>query len=147
MRLPQPLAAIDRTMAQMPEAALMLFVRIVTAHVFWASGRTKVDGWFDLRPEIVDLFRDEYRLPLIAPEIAAPLAAIAEHGLPILLVAGLLTRYAALGLIAMTLVIQFIVYPEAWWPQHSLWLALLLVIGWRGGGQWSLDQIAFRDRR
>jgi putative oxidoreductase len=130
----------DGWLGRINESAVLLFVRIVAAHVFWASGRTKVEGFLTLRPEAVDLFRDEYRLPLIAPEIAAPLAAFAEHLLPILLAFGLFTRFAALGLIVMTLVIQFLVYPDAWWPQHSLWLGLLLIILARGPGGLSLDR-------
>jgi putative oxidoreductase len=130
----------DGLLGQLNESVLLLFVRIVAGHVFWASGRTKIEGLLTLRPEAVDLFRDEYRLPLIAPEIAAPMAAFAEHLLPILLVMGLFTRFAALGLIVMTLVIQFLVYPDAWWPQHSLWLGLLLIILARGPGGLSLDR-------
>jgi putative oxidoreductase len=132
----------DGLLGRLNESALLLFVRIVAGHVFWASGRTKVEGFLTLRPEAVDLFRDEYRLPLIAPEIAAPMAAFAEHLLPILLVVGLFTRFAAVGLIVMTLVIQFLVYPDAWWPQHSLWIGLLLVIVARGPGGLSLDRWA-----
>jgi putative oxidoreductase len=127
--------------ARLPEAAVLLAVRIAAAQPFWASGRSKVEGWFTFRPEVVDLFRDEYRLPLIPPEIAAPLATVAEHGLPLLLVLGLFSRGAALGLFVMTLVIQFLVYPDAFWPVHSLWFALLLVVLWRGGGAWSLDRM------
>ena len=130
---------INGWFAAIPEAALLLFVRVAVGHVFWASGQTKVEG-FALRPEAIDLFRDEYKLPLISPEIAAPMAAIAEHVLPILLVVGLFSRFASLGLIVMTLVIQFLVYPDAWWSQHSLWLGLLLVILVRGPGAWSLDR-------
>lgn len=129
---------IDRLIAKFPEAAMLLFVRIAIGHVFWASGRTKVDGFFALRPEAVDLFRDEYRVAF--PEIMAPLAATMEHLLPILLVLGLFSRLAALGLAGMTLFIQFFVYPDAWWPVHSLWLGLLLVIMVRGGGSWALDR-------
>lgn len=127
--------------AHLPEAAVLLAVRIAAAQPFWASGRSKVEGLFSFRPEVVDLFRDEYRLPLIPPEIAAPLATVAEHGLPLLLVLGLCTRGAALGLFVMTLVIQLLVYPDAFWPVHSLWFALLLVAVWRGGGDWSLDRL------
>ena len=130
---------INGWFAAIPEAAVLLFVRVAIAHVFWASGQTKVEG-FTLRPETIDLFRDEYKLPLISPEIAAPMAALAEHVLPILLVLGLFSRLSALGLIIMTLVIQFLVYPDAWWSQHSLWLGLLLVILVRGPGTWSLDR-------
>lgn len=138
---------LDATFGRIPEALLLLFVRIVAAHIFWASGRSKMDGWLTMRPEIVDLFRDEYALPVIPPEIAAPLTAAAEHVLPVLLVLGLFTRLSALGLIVMTLVIQILVYPDAWWPQHSLWLGLLLVILWRGGGAWSADRFVLDKRR
>jgi putative oxidoreductase len=131
--------SVDRSFGRINESALLLFVRIAAGHVFWASGRTKVEG-FALRPETIDLFRDEYRLPLISPELAAPMAAFAEHLLPVMLVLGLFTRFAALGLIGMTLVIQFLVYPDAWWAQHSLWLGLLLVVLVRGPGNWSLDR-------
>lgn len=132
---------LDLQLARFPEALVLLFVRIAAAHPFWASGRTKVEGLFSLRPEAVDLFREEYRLPLISPELAAPIAALAEHALPALLVLGLFTRVSALGLIIMTLVIQFLVYPDAWWPVHSLWLGLLLVILQRGGGNLALDRL------
>jgi putative oxidoreductase len=137
---------LDAPFAKIPEAAVLLFVRVAIGHVFWAIGRSKVEGLFTMRPEIVDLFRDEYALPLIPPEIAAPMATVAEHVLPVLLIAGLLTRFAALGLVVMTLVIQFFVYPDAWWPTHSLWLALLTVILWRGGGAWSLDRFVLTPR-
>jgi putative oxidoreductase len=129
----------DALIARIPEAAVLLFIRIAIGHVFWASGETKTEGFFHLRPEAVDLFREEYKLPFVSPEIAAPMAAAAEHILPILLFVGLFTRFAALGLVVMTLIIQFLVYPEAWWPVHSLWLGLLLALLARGGGSWSLD--------
>ena len=131
----------ETQLARIPEALVLLFVRIVAAQPFWASGRTKVEGLFALRPSTIDLFREEYNLPLISPELAAPLTMVAEHVLPALLVLGLLTRFSALGLIAMTLVIQFLVYPDAWWPVHSLWLGLLLVIVQRGGGTLALDRL------
>jgi putative oxidoreductase len=133
--------AIDGILSRIPEASVLLFARIVVAHIFWASGRSKVEGWFTFRPEVIDLFRDEYRLPLIPPEWAAPLVTVAEHVLPILLVAGLLTRFASLALIIMTLVIQIFVYSDAWWTQHSLWLAPLLFLLTRGGGAWSIDRL------
>lgn len=131
----------ETQLARIPEALVLLFVRIVAAQPFWASGRTKVEGLFALRPSTIDLFREEYNLPLISPELAAPLTMVAEHVLPALLVLGLFTRASALGLIIMTLVIQFLVYPDAWWPVHSLWLGLLLVILQRGGGNLALDRL------
>ncbi|NDB00565.1 MAG: DoxX family membrane protein, partial [Betaproteobacteria bacterium] len=71
--------------------------------------------------------------------LAAPLAAGAEHLLPVLLVLGLFTRGAALALLGMTLVIQVLVYPQAW-PTHLSWAALLLYLAGRGAGRWALDR-------
>lgn len=141
-----PYRRFEMLAARLPEAAVLLVLRIAAAQPFWASGRSKVEGWFTFRPEVVDLFRDEYRLPLIPPEIAAPLTTLAEHLLPLLLVLGLFSRGAALGLFVMTLVIQLLVYPDAFWPVHSLWFALLLVLLWRGGGAWSLDRLLPTDK-
>jgi putative oxidoreductase len=87
---------------------------------------------------VVDLFRDEYRLPLIPPEIAAPLAAFAEHFFPILILLGLATRLSALGLLGMTMTIQLFVYPDAY-PTHGTWAAVLLYLMVHGPGKLSLD--------
>ena len=133
---------LDGLFAYIPEAAVLLFIRIAIGHVFWASGRSKiVDGsWFSLRPEIIDQFRDDFHTPF--PALFAPLSATMEHLLPIFLVLGLFSRFAALGLVGMTLFIQIFVFPDAWWTVHSLWLGLLLTIVVRGGGAWSLDRWA-----
>ena len=118
---------------------LALAARVAMAAIFWLSGRTKVDGWWTVSDSAYELFRTEYRLPLIPPELAAPLAAGAEHLLPVLLVLGLFTRGAALALLGMTLVIQVLVYPQAW-PTHLSWAALLLYLAGRGAGRWALDR-------
>jgi putative oxidoreductase len=86
----------------------------------------------------VELFREEYRLPLLSPELGASLAALAEHALPVLILLGLGTRFAALGLLVMTLVIQVLVYPGAY-PTHGVWAAVLLYLMARGPGRVSLD--------
>ena len=89
----------------------------------------------------VFLFEYEYTgLPLPA-DIAAPLATYAEHLFPALLVAGLFTRFAALSLLGMTLVIQLFVYPEAWWSTHVAWVAMAAILVSRGGGALSLDAL------
>ncbi len=137
---------IDGLFGYIPEAALLLFIRVVVAHVFWASGRSKIiDGsWFSLRPEIIDQFRDDFHTPF--PTVFAPLATTMEHLLPIFLVIGLFSRFAALGLVGMTLFIQLFVFPDAWWTVHSLWLGLLLTIIVRGPGGWSLDRWVMRGQ-
>ena len=108
------------------------------AGVFFRSGRTKVDGWLTVSDTAVSLFEDEYRLPLLAPDLAAHLATYAEHAMPVLLVLGLGTRLSAAALLGMTLVIQLLVYPAAW-PTHLSWATLLLYLVGRGGGRWSVD--------
>ncbi|HUP07426.1 MAG TPA: DoxX family protein [Caldimonas sp.] len=118
---------------------VLLVARLGIAGVFWLSGRTKVDGWLHTTDAAVTLFRDEYRLPLVDPALAAHLAAYAEHLFPLLLVAGLFTRGAALALLGMTLVIEAFVYPDAW-ATHLSWAAPLLLLLARGAGSWSLDR-------
>lgn len=142
---------VHRAFAAIPESLIALLARFSIAAVFWLSGQTKVEGfalnlvdgrwqfgWPHLSGSAVDLFRDEYRLPLLDPALAAVLAATAEHLLPALLLVGLATRLSAFGLLGMTLVIQTLVYPGAY-PTHGTWAALLLWLMARGPGRWSVD--------
>lgn len=133
--------AIGLVSGAFPEAIALLFARVALAGIFWRSARTKVeDGSFLTMKELtVDLFRDEYGMPF--PEITGLIATYAEHFFPILLVLGLATRFGAAGLLVMTLVIQFFVYPEAWWSVHIIWVALAAILITRGGGLFSLDKL------
>ena len=129
-----------RTLAnRIPFSLLALASRLAVAATFWRSGQTKVSG-FHLREETFVLFREEYKVPLLPPDLAAYLATTAEHVFPVLLVLGFATRLSALGLLGMTTVIQLFVYPGAW-PEHSLWATLLLWIIARGPGNVSLDHL------
>lgn len=144
---------------RIPNSLLAFVARFSIAAVFWKSGQTKVQGlavdivngefswgWPRLSDSVVDLFRDEYHLPLISPEAAATLAAFAEHLLPILLLLGLATRLSALGLLGMTMTIQLLVYPDAY-PTHGTWAAVLLYLMVHGPGKLSVDHcIAQRYR-
>ncbi len=121
-------------------SALGLIDRIAIGAIFFLSGRTKVEGFLTVTENAYSLFREEYRLPLIPPEVAAHLAAYAEHLFPLLIVLGLFTRFAALALLGMTLVIQVFVYPDAW-PTHLSWAGLLLYLVGRGAGAFSLDRV------
>lgn len=122
-----------------PEDLILLIARLGIASVFFLSGRTKVDGWLTITPGTYELFRSEYALPLLPPELAAHLATYAEHLFPVLLVLGLLTRVSALALLGMTAVIEIFVYPDAW-STHLSWAALLLLLIGRGAGRWSVDR-------
>lgn len=122
-----------------PYGFVALVSRFAIASVFWRSGQTKVQG-FHIREETFDLFREEYKVPLLPPDVAAYMSTIAEHVFPVLLVAGLASRLSAAGLLFMTMVIQLFVYPSGW-PDHILWIAILLTIVARGPGAISLDQV------
>ncbi|MFN4019826.1 MAG: DoxX family protein [Erythrobacter sp.] len=128
------------------ESAALLLTRLALAGVFWRSGRTKVvDGsWLTIEDRQYFLFA-EFGLPL-PPEITVPVTTYAESLLPILVLAGLFTRLSALALLGMTLVIQLLIFPEAWWPTHSLWAAMALVLISRGGGLLALDTLLLRAR-
>ena len=130
------------------EGLALLAARLALAGVFWRSGRSKVEegSWLDISNTTHFLFESEYAGVPIPPEIAAPMATYAEHAFPILLALGLATRFSALSLLGMTLVIQFFVYPEAWWSVHILWVALALVLMARGAGIFSLDSALARMR-
>ena len=130
----------DRLTRLVPHDLLALVDRVAIAAIFFLSGRTKVEGFLTLTDSAYELFRTEYKLPLIPPEIAAHLAAYAEHLFPVLLVLGLFTRLSALALLGMTLTIQLFVYPDAW-PTHLSWAGLLLYLVGRGGGALSLDRL------
>jgi putative oxidoreductase len=130
---------LRRQAERIPLSAVQLLARLAVATVFWRSAQTKLVNW-DLT---VALFRDEYRVPVLPPEVAAMLATAFELACPVLLVLGLATRLATLPLIGMTLVIQFFVYPTSW-PDHLLWFALLLVLLSRGPGALSLDHVLSR---
>ena len=131
-------SAID-LVERIPYSPIGLLSRLAIADVFWRSGQTKVDGW-QVTQTTIDLFREEYRVPLLPPEVAAYTAAIQEHLFSALLVIGLASRLSAFGLFAMTMVIQIFVYP-ANWPDHLLWSSVLITIIARGPGAISLDYL------
>ena len=124
--------------AVLPTSLLLLVERLGIAAVFFMSGRTKVDGLLTVNDTAFELFRSDYALPLVKPEIAAYAATYSEHLFPILLVLGLFTRVSALALLVMTSIIEIFVYPDAW-PTHLSWAGLLLPLIALGGGKWSLD--------
>ena len=129
----------DRLGLMVGDSLLVLVARLAIAAIFLMSGRTKVSGFLTVTPSTYELFRTEYSLPLITPELAAHLATYSEHLFPLLLVLGLFSRLSALALLGMTFVIEVFVYPDAW-ATHLSWAGLLLLIAARGGGAVSLDR-------
>lgn len=157
--LSRMLATVVGLFERIPHSLVALLARFSIAAVFWSSGQTKIEGlainivdgefelgWPRLSDSALTLFQYEYQLPVIPPEIAAPMAATAEHIFPILILFGLATRFSALALLVMTLVIQVFVYPGAY-ATHGTWAAVLLFLMMRGPGLLSIDHwLASRPR-
>jgi putative oxidoreductase len=155
----ESLNPIDRAIVwleKIPRSLIAFIARFSIAAVFWKSGQTKVeglaidlfDGSFQLGvPRLADstipLFQSEYHVPLLSPELAAHLAAFAEHFFPILILIGFATRFSALALLGMTLTIQLFVYPDAY-PTHGTWAAVLLYLMATGPGKLSIDHLIAR---
>lgn len=136
---------LNNVFDQIPHDLVAFALRVFPAMVFWLSGRTKVEGLFTIKDSTWFLFKEEFSLPLIPSDLAVVLATAAEHVLPLLLILGLFTRFAALGLLIMTAVIQVFVYPDAW-VTHGLWGATFLALIARGPGRLSLDRLFGLDQ-
>jgi putative oxidoreductase len=125
---------------RIPYSLVALLARFAAASVFWRSGQTKVDGLFHIKDSTFFLFREEYMVPLLPPDVAAYVTTITEHVFSVCLIVGLATRLSAFGLLFMTAVIQIFVFPEGW-PDHILWFAALFLLLARGPGAFSLDHL------
>lgn len=158
-----PIAGLANRIIQgferIPYSLIAFIARFSIAAVFWKSGQTKVEGlaidlvdgtfqlgWPRLADSTIPLFKSEYHVPLLTPEVAAHLAAFAEHFFPMLILLGLATRFSALALLGMTLTIQLFVYPDAY-PTHGTWAAIFLLLMARGPGVLSLDHLLARHFR
>ncbi|HEU5191593.1 MAG TPA: DoxX family protein [Methylomirabilota bacterium] len=130
------IATLTGLLGRVPLGVLQLAFRLAIATVFLKAGLNKLASW-----EItVQLFRDEYMVPVLPPEIAATMATTFEIGCSVLLVAGLATRLATLPLLGMICVIQLFVYPGAY-SEHLTWASILAFLLTRGGGPISLDRL------
>ncbi|MFN4016168.1 MAG: DoxX family protein [Reyranella sp.] len=134
------LSRLDALLARIPHELLALLARLSIGTIFLRSGLLKLEGWAD--GTTLALFREEYMLPLLPPELASYMATAAELSLPFLLFLGLFTRPAALALLGMTLVIQIFVYPNAF-DTHGVWAVSLLYLAKFGPGSLALDRLLF----
>lgn len=125
-----------------PYSLLILAARAATFSVFFRSGLVKIADW----NATLLLFANEYKVPLLPPNVAATMSACMELGLSTLVLIGLAARLSALALLGMILVIQVFVYPMAW-PDHIQYLAFMIFIICRGPGVLSLDYLVRRLTR
>ncbi|GHA16916.1 hypothetical protein GCM10007989_10140 [Devosia pacifica] len=152
--IPRLIARAEKTLALVPAALALFALRVALAVPFFRSGLTKWDGFLTLAPSQAYLFANEFKLHILgtaydypAPTAAAFLAGLGEIILPILLVLGLGTRFAALGILVMTAIIQLTI-PSGWANFHLPWAAMALVLMHSGPGAFSIDRMLFarRDR-
>src|SRR6266699_592575 len=119
---PALIGRVIRWLDGVPYTVLAIPLRLAVATVFWNSAMTKLANW----NTAVELFVEEYKVPLLPPELAAYMAVSIELTTPVLL--------------GMTAVIEVLVYPQAW-PTHIQWVAMLFVLLCRGAGKLSLDHL------
>ena len=144
------LSPIHNILANIPEFFVNLAMRLVIFKVFWFAVQTKISGltiagqhfaFWKVTDNTFLLFDFEYGIPFIPTTLAAYMGTFGEFFLSIMILLGLLTRFAALGLFVMTMVIQIFVYPDAWWSVHVFWVLPLLYLMKHGGGAASLDNL------
>jgi putative oxidoreductase len=129
-------AATRARLERFPLSPILLAMRIGVGAVFFRSGLLKYNSW----QFTVQLFRDEYQVPLLDPVLAAQITTALELSVPVLLFVGLATRFATLPLLGMIAVIQVFIYPNAW-SDHLLWGSILVLLLTRGAGAFSLDHL------
>ncbi|MDY0883321.1 DoxX family protein [Dongia soli] len=132
-----------RSLEQVGGPIVDLLIRIAVFRVFFWSGLVKIHDW----EGTVQLFQYEYMVPFLSPSIAALLATSFELGASSLVLLGFLTRLAALPLLGMAMVIQFVLgaaNPDYSQLEHYLWMVLLLSIIVRGPGLFSIDYLFHR---
>lgn len=130
--------------ARIPHALIAVLGRIAVGLVFWNMARAKVRGWnvFEASGSSLDQFR-AYRLPYIPAEIGAITMQVAEHVLPAMLIIGLASRFSALGLLILTILMQVFFNPGAY-LLYGAWAAILLMLMKYGPGKISLDYLIYR---
>ena len=126
-------------LGRFPLSIIQLLMRIGVGAVFFNAGLLKYSS-FEFA---VKLFEEEYKVPVLAPAVAARLAMFNELTFSSLLFLGLATRFATLPLLGMVTVIQLFVYPQAW-TDHILWGSILIFLLTRGAGALSLDHLIER---
>jgi putative oxidoreductase len=147
---PELIRTLAKRLSTVGVAVAPLFLRAALAVPFFRSGLTRWDGFLRLSDSTIYLFEEEFKLHIFGteygfpmPDAVAYLVATAELTLPVLLVLGLATRFAALAMLVMTGIIQLVV-PDGWANFHLPWAALAISIIALGAGPVSVDRLIAR---
>lgn len=150
--LPAWIGRAERLLAAIPPSLPLLMLRVALAVPFFKSGLTKWDGFLQLSDGAKFLFMEEFKLHVLGEEFPYPFpitlataAGLAEIILPVLLIVGFLTRFAAFGLLAMTAVIQLTI-PDGWANFHLPWAAMAFALVVFGGGRLGVDGLRATSR-
>lgn len=132
-------------LTRIPHSVPATIGRIAIGLLFWNAARGLVSGWniFAVNGRTLDLFRGDYRLPYVAPEVAALAWQVTEHVCAALLIVGLATRFAGLGLLVLVVLLQAFIHPGNY-IEHGIWAAVLLMLVKYGPGPASLDYLIYR---
>ena len=141
--LTRPLELLARGAGSL-QPLFLLATRWYVSWQFLKSGWLKVTSW----QSTLELFRDEYHVPLLPPDVAAVTGAFGELFFPTLLVLGIGGRIGPIGLFAVN-AMAVISYRqvllaegfEAALAQHVLWGFMLLLLIVFGLGSLAADRI------
>lgn len=150
--LSAPILRAEGLLAAIPRSLPLLALRVALAVPFFKSGLTKWDGFLTLSPGAQYLFQEEFKLHILGNQFAYPFplvmaaaAGLAELILPVLLVFGIATRFAALGVLLMTVVIQLTI-PDGWANFHLPWAAMAMALMVFGSGRIAIDPLIMPRR-
>ncbi len=133
-------------LADLLQPIALLALRLYVSSVFFRAGIVKISDW----GATLALFHDEYKVPLLPPDVAACVGAFGELTFPLLIVLGLMGRFGAAGLFVVN-AMAVISYPQLWQfdcpagiHMHFVWGAILLLLAVFGPGRLSLDELILK---
>jgi putative oxidoreductase len=143
--------------AIVPYAVVALVLRLVLARVFFLDGQAKIEGTVvpfalknvdlsfmlpeQIKEPVMQAFQGHYASLPVPPAVTAALFTYAELVLPIFLVLGFATRFSTAALLAITVLTQIYMAPDAFWTLHVYWISMMLVLLTCGPGEIAIDRI------
>jgi len=139
-------ALVLTSLADHLQSLALLALRLYVSSVFFRAGVIKVSDW----GATLALFHDEYKVPLLPPDVAACVGAFGELAFPVLITLGLAGRFGAAGLFIVN-AMAVISYPQLWGfdcpaaiHMHFVWGTILAALVLFGPGRLSVDAVVLR---